>query len=104
MHQSQINRLAVGTAVWIWVVRLGRGAWWPGSVERITTGESADITIRFECRPKGERKYAHVFIGISTTKARYVELRAIEAGAADRPRSAPVPLLRQPEVGRPAIT
>ena len=98
MHSSQANILAVDTPVWIWFVRLGKGAWWPGRVERITFGESADITVRFECRSKGGQKYPHVFIGLTTTKARYVELRAIEAGEADRPRSAPIPLLRQPEV------
>ena len=100
MHSSQANRLAIDAPVWIWVVRLGKGAWWPGTVERITPGGSADITVRFECRSKGEWKYSHVFIGVTTTKARYLESRAIESGGTDRPRSAPIPLLRQPEVAR----
>ena len=100
MHSSQAHLLAVDAPVWVWIVRLGRGAWWPGTVERTTPGESADITIRFECRSKAEWKYSYVLVGVTTTKARYVELRALDAAGADRPRSAPVALLRQPEVAQ----
>lgn len=97
MQPSQARKLAVDTPVWIWIVRLGKGAWWPGMVESVIPGVSVDVTVRFECRSKGGQKYPHLFVGVTTTKARYVELRAPKANGTDRPRSAPVPLLRQPE-------
>jgi len=98
MKPSQANGLGVGTPVWIWIVRVGNGAWWPGVVERVATGETVNITVRFECHSNTKQKGSCVFIGVTTTKPRYLELRDINAAAADRPSSVPVPLLRRPEV------
>jgi hypothetical protein len=85
-----------GSPVWIWIVRLGKGKWWPGVVEEVTRlADTPTFRVRFECSTaKGSR--APAFVGISTTRARYLELRDADAKEADRPRFVPASLLHQP--------
>jgi len=96
MQASYADQLTSGAYVWIWVVRLARGRWWPGIVEQITkTGNITNFKVRFECSStKGRRPYT--FVGISTTRARYLEPRDPELKETDRPRFVPVSLLQQP--------
>jgi len=89
-------KLVPGAGVWIWVLRLGKGKWWPGVVEQVTVlTDQPTFRVRFECSSaKGSR--THIFVGISTTLARYLELRDPEVKEADRPRFVPRSLFQKP--------
>lgn len=98
MHPTQSHRLKPGTPVWIWLVRLGRGRWWPGTVEAMQVRESKlRVAVRFECRPTSGRDQAPVMAGITTTAMRYLEFRDIRINGMDQPRHTPVSLLEHPE-------
>ena len=91
--------LLPGTPVWVWIVRLGKGKWWPGTVLslRVLDG-SAQVTVRFECRASEKNRLHPVaFVGVTTTRMRFLELRDVNIKGVDRPHNVPVPLLRVPE-------
>jgi hypothetical protein len=96
MHASYADQLMSGAHVWIWVVRLGKGRWWPGLVEEVTTlADTPSFRVRFECSSP-QRARSYTFVGVSTTRARYLELRDPDVKGADRPRFVPISLLQQP--------
>lgn len=98
MHPRESHRLRPGAPVWIWVVRLAKGRWWPGTVESLSTFDSQPrATVRFECRPAYGRNKAPVIVGITTTAMRYLEPRDLDLDGADQPRYTPVSLLERPE-------
>ena len=52
MHTSYADQVISGAHVWIWVVRLGKGKWWPGVVEDVSMLANRDqptFRVRFEC-------------------------------------------------------
>jgi len=104
MHTSYTDQLTSGAHVWIWVVRLGKGKWWPGVVEQVTIlAATPTFQVRFECSSaKGLRQTT--FVGISTTRARYLELRDPEVKGADQPRFVPISLLHQPADPEPTAS
>jgi hypothetical protein len=98
MHPRDSHRLRPRTPVWVWVVRLARGRWWPGTVEGLRTVEGhLRVAVRFECKPANGKYKAPVAAGITTTSTRYVELRNIDSNGLDQPAHAPVSLLECPE-------
>jgi hypothetical protein len=97
MHTSYADQVMSGTHVWIWVVRLGKGKWWPGVVAEVTTlADTPAFRVRFECSSSKKNSRPSIFVGVSTTRARYLELRDAELKGADRPRFVPISLLHQP--------
>jgi hypothetical protein len=100
MEPSEVVELSAGAPVWVWIVRLGKGRWWPGAVESSRVIEGfPHVTVRFEGRAP-ERRTSHpaaVFVGISSTRMRFLEHRDLGAKGADRPHHVPVSLLRVPE-------
>src|SRR5208337_2315657 len=55
MEVHQVCELGPDTPVWVWIVRVGKGRWWPGSVLSITAVEPFPmIDTRFECRSAGK--------------------------------------------------
>ncbi len=99
MHPGEIHTLKIGATVWIWVVRLGRGRWWPGTVEGIRTVDyKPRVVVRFECRQATDRENSPpVMAGITTTAMRYLERRNPNLNGIDQPRHTPVSLLEKPE-------
>jgi hypothetical protein len=99
MEPPEIVDLAPGRPVWIWLVRLGKGKWWPGTVQSLRVIDGIpQVTVRFEGRmAEGRSSRTAAFVGISTTRMRFLELRNAEAKGADRPHDTPVALLRMPE-------
>ena len=99
MELDQAGELGPGTSIWVWIVRLGKGKWWPGAVTRITVAEPFPIIdARFECR--STRKAGAdgaAFIGISTTRMRYLQRRNPDLKGADRPDFIPASILAAPE-------
>jgi hypothetical protein len=100
MEPSEVVELSAGAPVWVWIVRLGKGRWWPGTVQTSRVIEAfPHVTVRFEGRAP-ERRNSHaaaVFVGISTTRMRFLEYRDPGAKGDDRPHHVPVSLLRVPE-------
>ena len=99
MEIHRIGELASGTPVWVWIVRMGKGRWWPGHVISITAKVPFPIVdTRFECRATGRNGIdGPAFVGISTTRMRYLELREPSRKNEDRPRFVPSALLSKPE-------
>ena len=91
MEVHQISQLGPGTPIWVWIVRAGKGRWWPGSVLSITALEPFPrIDTRFECRSAGRNGTdGPAFVGISTTRLRYLELRDPDLKGEDRPDFVP---------------
>ncbi len=99
MRITEAYRLKPGSPVWIWIVHLGRGRWWPGIVEamRAINGRPR-IVVRFECRAiRGRQYYPAVRAGGTTTAMRYLEDRDPNIKGIDEPHFVPASLLERPE-------
>ena len=100
MNPQQSHQLRPGIPVWVWIVRLARGRWWPGTVETLRTiNDQQRVAVRFECRRVNDQGKAPVMVGIATTAMRYLELRDVKARGLDKPHHTPVSLLELPEEG-----
>lgn len=99
MEVHQVCELGPSTPVWVWIVRVGKGRWWPGSVLSITALESFPmINARFECCSAGKNgSDGPAFVGISTTRMRYLEPRDPYLKGDDRPNFVPSAILAKPE-------
>ena len=99
MEVHRICELSPGAPVWVWIVRVGKGRWWPGSVLSIAARKPFPIiNTRFECRSVGKNGTdGPVFVGISTTRMRYLELRDTSLKGDDRPNFAPSAVFAKPE-------
>ena len=99
MEVHRICELSPGALVWVWIVRVGKGRWWPGTVLSIAARKPFPIIdTRFECRSVGKNGIdGPVFVGISTTRMRYLELRDANLKGNDRPNFAPSAIFAKPE-------
>jgi hypothetical protein len=99
MEVHQVCELDPGASVWVWIVRMGKGRWWPGTVISIAAREPFPmIDTRFECRSAGKNgSDGAAFVGISTTRMRYLELRDPNLKGVDRPNFVPSAILAKPE-------
>jgi len=99
MRLTEIYKLKPGSPVWIWVVHLARGRWWPGSVETIQVVSGRPrIVVRFECRlTRGLQCYPAVRAGVTSTAMRYLERRDPNIKGIDEPHFVPASLLERPE-------
>jgi hypothetical protein len=99
MKLSKLGKLKRGASVWVWVVRLGKGRWWPGAVEKVEiTNGLPLVTVRFESFSLS-RHHADppVTLGFIGAPMRRLEPRAISANGHDRPRRAPMSRVRIPK-------
>ena len=99
MRITEAYRLKPGSPVWIWIVHLARGRWWPGIVEIMQAINGRPrIVVRFECRvSRGRQYYPAVRAGVITTAMRYLEDRDINIKGIDEPHFVPASLLERPE-------
>jgi hypothetical protein len=98
MYPRESHRLRPGMTIWVWVVRLGRGRWWPGTVESLRTIQGRlRVAVRFECRRARGADSEPALVGKTTTAMRYLEIRNIDSRDIDRPTRPPVSLLQCPE-------
>jgi hypothetical protein len=99
MEVHRINELGPGTLIWVWIGRIGKGKWWPGSVMSVTPLDAFPIVdTRFEYRSAGRNgNDGPVSIGISTTRMRYLELRDRDLKGADRPDFVPSAIFSNPK-------
>src|SRR5258708_30170813 len=96
---TEAYRLKAGWSVWIWIVHLARGGWWPGIVETMQAINGRPrIVVRFECRvSRGRQYYPAVRAGVTTTAMRYLEDRDPNIKSIDEPHFIPASLLGRPE-------
>ena len=106
MEPSEVLDFSLGEPIWVWIVRLGRGRWWPGTVESFSLIFGIpQVNVRFEIvRPGRRNSRASSSVEISTTRMRFLERRDPNAKGSDRPRRAPVALLRVPETALDNVT
>jgi hypothetical protein len=99
MHITEAYRLKPGSPVWIWIVQLAHGRWWPGIVDTVQViHDKPRIVVRFECRATRARLYyPMVSAGIATTAMRYLEDRDPNIKGIDEPHFVPASLLERPE-------
>ena len=99
MRITEAYRLKPGSPVWIWIVHLARGRWWPGIVETMQAINGRPrIVVRFECRvSRGRQYYPAVRAGVTTTAMRYLEDRDTNIKGIDEPHFVPASLLERPE-------
>ena len=99
MEVHQICQLDPDAPVWVWIVRVGKGRWWPGTVLSVAAREPFPvINIRFECRSAGKNgSDGPAFVGISTSRMRYLELRDPHLKGDDRPNFVPSSIFAKPE-------
>src|SRR5271155_3540992 len=99
MKPSEVRKLKRAAPVWVWVVRFGKGRWWPGTVEKIEIANGLPlVTVRFESFSLSRH---HVdppaTLGFIGAPMRRLEPRDICAKGRDRPRFEPTSRLRLPE-------
>ena len=99
MNFTEVFRLKPGLPVWVWVVHLAKGRWWPGEIETIQAISGRPrIVVRFECRlTRGRQHYPTVRVGVTTTAMRYLERRDPNIKGIDEPHFVPASLLESPE-------
>jgi hypothetical protein len=99
MHLTEAYKMKPGSPVWIWVVQLAKGHWWPGIVETIQAiNDKTRIVVRFECRvTRGCQYHPAVSVGIATIAMRYLEDRDPNIKGIDEPHFIPASLLERPE-------
>jgi hypothetical protein len=100
MEPSEVDELRLGSQVWVWVVRLGDGRWWPATVKEIDNRYGAPlVTVSFESFARSRHsKSAPVIVGHIVAPMRRLERRDASAKGSDRPHFVPVSRLRQPEL------
>ena len=103
MKPSEVKELRLAAPVWVWIVRFGKGRWWPGTVERIeTTNGLPLVKVRFESFSRSRhRTDPPVTVGLITAPMRRLERRDISLKGEDRPRFVPTSRLRTPEKPAP---
>src|SRR5229473_6925712 len=98
MEPSEVKELKLAAPVWVWIVRFGKGRWWPGTIEGIETKNGLPLVIiRFEsfCRSR-HRTDPPITVGLVTAPMRHLERRDIGLRGEDRPRFVPTSRLRTP--------
>jgi hypothetical protein len=100
MEVDQLAKLYRGKPVWVWIVRMTKGEWCPGAIERISVVEHFPLLeARFDGRSTQGRKgmTKQSIVGISTTRMRYLEFRDPQLKGSDRPSFVPVSISAKPE-------
>lgn len=100
MEVDQVAKLFPGKPVWVWIIRMTKGEWCPGVIERIRILEHFPILeARFDGRSTQTRKRLtkQSIVGICTTRMRHLEFRDPHLKGADRPGFVPISISAKPE-------
>jgi len=105
MEVHRMCELSPGSPVLVWIVRVGKGRWWPGSVLSISALEPFPrIDTRFECRSAGKNGTdGPAFVGITTTRLRYLELRDPNLKGDDQPNFVPSTIFAKLDETKPRL-
>jgi hypothetical protein len=99
MEPTEAKQLELGTAVWVWIVRFGKGRWWPGTVQRLGAAEGLPIVkVRLQSFLLSQhRNSPPIAVGFVSAPMRRLERRDINRRGLDRPKFVPTSRLRRPE-------
>ena len=105
MKPIDVTQMKPQTPVWVWVVRMSKGRWWPGTVESISCqGRLPLLNIRFECQRFRDAKWnGRRENDMTIARMRHLELRDPHVKAIDRPRFTPTPLIEKEERPDPSL-
>lgn len=105
MEPTDITKLKLEMPVWVWVVRMGKGGWWPGTVESISyQGRLPLLKIKFEYQRFRDGKWDGPHeIATTTARMRHLELRDPNVKVIDHPRFTPTPLIEREERPNPSL-
>ena len=103
MKPSEVKELKLAAPVWVWIVRFGKGRWWPGTVQGIEITDGLPLVkVRFESFSLSRhRTDPPVTVGLITAPMRRLERRDISLKGENRPRFVPTSRLRNPEKPAP---
>jgi hypothetical protein len=98
MEPTEAKELEPGTAVWVWIVRFGKGRWWPGTVQQVgTNGGLPIVKVRLQSFSLSQhRNSPPIAMGFVSAPMRRLERRHINRRL-DRPKFVPTSRLRRPE-------
>jgi hypothetical protein len=99
VEPTEAKELEPGTAVWVWIVRFGKGRWWPGTVQRLGAAEGLHIVkVRLQSFLLGRhRNGPPITVGFVSVRMRRLERRDINGPSLDRPKFVPTSRLRRAE-------
>lgn len=95
----EAKELELGTAVWVWIVRFGKGRWWPGTVQRVeAAGALPIVKVRFQSFSLSRhRNSPPIAVGFVSAPMRRLERRDINRRGLARPKFVPTSGLRRAE-------
>jgi len=96
MEPTEAKDLELGTAVWVWIVRFGKGRWWPGTVQRVGAVEGLPIA-KVSVQSFSLSQHWNSLPGFASAPMRRLERRDINRRGLDRPKFVPASRLRRPE-------
>jgi hypothetical protein len=99
MEPSEAKGLELGTSVWVWIVRFGKGRWWPATVDGIEAARDLpNVKLRVQSfLLSRQRSTAPITVGFAYAPMRRLERRDISRRGLDRPKFVPASRLRRPE-------
>jgi len=99
MEPPESNELKPNALVWVWIVRFGKGRWWPGLVVRVESHDGTPlIMVRYQSFSRSRNRIdPPITLGWITAPMRRLERRDSSAKGSDRPRFVPTSRLRKPE-------
>jgi hypothetical protein len=94
-----VKQLELDTAVWVWIVRFGKGHWWPGIVQRVeAAGGLPIVKVRLQSFSLSQHQNSPpIAVGFVSVPMRQLERRDINRRGLDRPKFVPTSHLRGPE-------
>ncbi len=95
----EAKELELGTAVWVWIVRFGKGRWWPGTVQRLGAAEDLLIVkVQLQSFSLSQHRNSRpIAVGFVSAPMTQLERRDINRRGLDRPKFVPTSRLRRAE-------
>lgn len=94
MEPTEAKELELGTAVWVWIVRFGKGRWWPGAVQRVeAAGGLPIVKVRLQSLLLSQhRNGPPITVGFVSAPMRRLERRDLNRRALIVPNSCRLPV------------
>jgi len=99
MEPTEVKQLELDTAVWVWIVRFGKGRWWPGIVQRVeAAGGLPIVKVRFQSFSLSQHRNSRpIAVGFVSAPMTQLERRDINRRGLDRPKFVPTSLCDGPK-------
>jgi hypothetical protein len=97
MKPTEAKELELGTGVWVWIVRFGKGRWWPGTASESDWRPAVGQVRLQSFSLSQQRNTPPITAGFVSRPMRRLERRDINGRRLDRPKFVPTSRLRRPE-------